>query len=267
MIQLYDADNSQHRQNLLRATPKIEAFPRRTVYGATPKDDEPVLIPFGEQFPDKLVDPKDYKATIEHCHEAQVFPIYHQHATWGKPGFVWNQNGLPYCWAWGGTAALMDLRAREGKPVPLLSPVSMGWLVGWKNAGNYLGSMIQGLMDKGVCEASFTPNMLSRDPRTFKEGWEDNALLNRLKEAWDCDNGSPSAMVQHSISILATGTPLYIAYNWWGHALECCGVRWTEGTVNNLTWQIRNSHAEDDIIEMVGAKAVFDEAYGFRAAA
>jgi hypothetical protein len=260
MIAQYDVDRADQREILLRSTPQAQAFPRRTVYGAAPN-----LIPFGEQFPDKLVAPADYKAVIEHCDAQRIFPVYHQHATWGKPGFVWDQDGLNYCWTWGGTAAFMDLLAREGKDVPLLSPVSMGYLVNWRNAGNYLDSMIQGLMQRGVCEASYTPSMISRDHASYKDGWEVNAFTHRLAEAWDCDNGSSAAMIQHSISILATGTPIYIAYNWWGHALECCGVRWTEGQVNNLTWLIRNSHAEDDIIEMVGNKAVFDEAYGFRA--
>jgi len=260
MIAQYDVDRADQRAMLLRHTPTVEALPRRTVYG-----DAPRLIPFGEQFPDKLIDPKDYKEVIAHCHEAQIFPIYHQHATWAPPGFVWDQDGLGYCWTWGGTAAYMDLLAREGKPVPLLSPVSMGYLVNWRNEGNYLESMIKGLMDHGVCEASYVPSPHSRDYKNYKSGWEANALTHRLGEAWDCDNGSDAKMIQHSISILATGTPTYLAYNWWGHALMCCGVRWTEDQVNNLTWIIRNSHAEDDVIEMVGNKAVFDEAYGFRA--
>jgi hypothetical protein len=260
MIKLYDLDDLQQREKLLERVPKVQAFARRTVYGKAKG-----IIPFGEQFPDQLVDPSDYKAFITSCHDRQIFPVYHQHNTWAKPGFQWNQDGLPYCWTWGGTAAFMDLLAREERPVPLLSPVSMGYLVNWKDQGNYLESMITGLKDHGVCEARFTPDMLSRNPKTFLAGWEENAYLNRLKEAWDCDNSAPKTMIQHSISVLGTGSPIYIAYNWWGHALECCGVRWDETQVNNLVWLIRNSHNENDIIEMVGNKAVFDEAYAFRA--
>jgi hypothetical protein len=72
-------------------------------------------------------------------------------------------------------------------------------------------------------------------------------------------------MIQHAISILWTGRPLYIAYNWWGHALECCGVRWDESVKYNIVWQIRNSHNEEDIIELTGDRGIPDESYCIRA--
>jgi hypothetical protein len=236
---------------------EFTALPRQTEYGATPD-----FTPFGEAYPDKLVSPSDYKEVIEECHTREMFPLYHQYATWAPPGFKWNQNGLPYCWAWGAAASLMDLRAREGKPVPLLSPVSLGFCVGWKSRGNYLESAIRGLRERGCCEMEYTPDMHSRRYQSYKEGWEENALQHRIDEVWDC---SRSSMVQHAISILATGTPLYIAYNWWGHALMCTGVKWAPRERNSLIWLIRNSHNEDDVIEMTGSRAVPDEAYGFRA--
>jgi hypothetical protein len=259
-VQRFNVDDMAVRTSLLKGMPpSIDrgALPRQTTYGAAPG-----LVPFGEAYPDKLIQPGDYKAAIEHCEIEQIFPIYHEHATWAPPGFRWNQNGLNYCWSWGGTAALMDLRAREGKPTVQLSPVSMGYLVNWRNAGNYLESMIGGLKEHGVCEASFTPDLHSIRPKSFKDGWEANALKYRLGEVWDCD---PRNMLQHALSVLATGTPLYIAYNWWGHALECVGIRWDTREKDNVVWIIRNSHDEDDVIELTGNKGVPDEAYGFRA--
>lgn len=257
----YDADRQW--EQLASRTRRLGApgcIPRQTVYGF-----EKNLIPFGEAFPDKLVDEADFKAVIQHCHEAQIFPVYHQHNSWAPTGFQWNQNGLNYCWAWGPTAALMDLFAREGKACPLLSPVTLGWLVSWRNSGGYLGATIRGIMERGIASAEFTPDIHSRNYGSFRPGWQDDAMKHRLAEAWDMDNTSKSGMIQHAVSVLATGTPMYIAYNWWGHALECCGVLWDETKPNNLVWQIRNSHNEDDIIEMTGSKAVPDEAYGLRA--
>jgi hypothetical protein len=236
----------------------VAALPRRIEYGKAP-----LLIPYGEAYPDDLVDPKDYKEVIADCHARQIFAVYHQHATWAPPGFKWNQNGLGYCWAWGGTACLMDCLAREHRKFSLLSPITMGWLVNWANRGNYLSSMIEGLMTRGVAEMSYTPDMHSRSYKSYKAGWEDNALLHRLDKVFDTD---PRKMTQHAISVMArTGSGGYIAYNWWGHALECVGVRWDESVVNNLVWLIRNSHDEDDIIEMTGNRAVPDEFYGFAA--
>lgn len=259
-VVLYDCDRSEVRARILSETAEVGALPRRTIYGAAPD-----LIPFGEQYPDKLVQPTDYKKVIAQCHEQQIFPLYHQRAAWAPPGFRWMQNGLNLCWAWSAVAALMDLLAREGKPVPLLSPVTLGWLVNWNNRGNYLESAIKGLMQRGVAEMKYTPNQHSLRYRDYEEGWESNAMQYRLGEVWDADNGSTAKMIQHSISILKTGTPMPIAYNWEGHALELCGVRWDERQVNNLVWQIRNSHNEADIIERVGKKAVPDEGYGYRA--
>jgi len=235
---------------------KRGALPRRTLYGRAPG-----IKPFGEEV-DKLVDEDDFKSVIERCHEEQIFPVYHQRDTWAPAGFQWNQDGLGYCWTWGLTAALMDCRAREGKPIYVLSPVSLGWLVNWKDEGNYLEDAIRGARERGICEMSFTPDIHSLAYRKYLAGWEENALKYRLGDVWDLDNRSRSSMIQHSVSVLATGTPIYIAYNWWGHALECCGVKWDSSEKYSMVWQIRNSHDENDIIELTGDKGVFDEAYG-----
>jgi hypothetical protein len=68
-------------------------------------------------------------------------------------------------------------------------------------------------------------------------------------------------MIQHCITGLRAGNPVYVAYNWWGHALEVIAVEWDESKVYNLIWWLRNSHNESDIIKMEGNKAVPSEAY------
>ena len=79
------------------------------------------------------------------------------------------------------------------------------------------------------------------------------------------DNRSKSQMIQHCVSVLRTGTPVYTAFYWWGHALELVGLQWDEQQANNLVWVNRNSHNESDVIEMTGSRAVPDEAFGIRA--
>jgi len=255
MIRRFNADTQW--QHLVDASPAMGALPRQTRYG-----DAPGLVPFGAAYPDKLVDEADYKEVITHCHEHKIFTLYHQYNSWAPEGFRWNQNGLGYCWAWGVTAAVMDCRAREGRETVLLAPVSLGWLVNWRNRGNYLESAIRGARERGIAPAEYVPDPHSLSHRSYRDGWEEAAMRYRLGETWDCD---PSRMIQHAISVLATGTPLYIAYNWWGHALECCGIRWDERERYNVVWQIRNSHNEDDLIELTGTRGVPDEAYGVRA--
>jgi hypothetical protein len=259
MTHVWNVDDPQQRQTLLDRVPVAQVMPRRTVYGHAPG-----IIPFGEDQPDKLVDPKDYKEVIAHCHEKKIFPVYHQRDTWAPEGRIeWNQDGLNYCWAWGATAGLMDCLARETKPFTLLSPVSMGWTVNWKNAGNYLEDAIKALKDRGVCESSYTPDMHSRNPNTFKPGWEQDALKHRLYQVWDGDCGTTASAIQHLVSILKLGVPCPDALNWWSHALEIVSVEWDESVPNNLVIVRRNSHAEKDVIRMTGNKAIPDEFYGY----
>jgi len=254
-------DCDRYWKRIVDSSPAMGALPRQTKYGS----EETIkmgLKPFGEAFPDKLVDPADFKAVIQECHEQKIFPMYHQKATWGPNGFRWNQNGLGYCWTWSGTGNVMDCRALEGKSTVLLSPVSMGWLVDWRNRGNYLESFIEGAMKRGIAPMEYTPNPLSLDYKSFKSGWEEAALNYRIAEAWDSD---PRNMLQHSLSILRCGVSGYIAYNWWSHALNLVGLRWDESLPNNVAWIIRNSHNEDDFIELTGSRGVPDELYGIRA--
>ena len=235
------------------------AVQRYTEYG-----DEPGLVAFGAAYPDKLVQRLDYKEEIAWAHSRQTFPLYHQRNTWAPPGYRWNQKFLNYCWAWSVVGSLKDLFAREDKFVPDLAPTTLGGDVGWRNKGNYLGSTLRWLRDRGVAERRFVPGWWDIDPSKFKPGWQDNALKYRLGETWDLDNSSRSVMIQHCVSVLRTGTPVYIAYNWWSHALELVALEWDEGQKNDLVWVIRNSHDEDDVIRLTGDKGVPDEAYGLR---
>jgi len=222
------------------------------------------LLPLGDS-PDELVKPADFKEVINECNEKQIFPEYHQRATWCPDGQPWNQDGLNYCWAWGCTSATMDCRAAEGKPTVQLAPVSLGWLVSWRNAGYFLDATINGAMEKGIAPASAVPGMHSRNPSSFADDWQTQALLYRPKEWWDTDKTSDLEMIRQCLTILKTGRSLYIAYNWWSHALNCCGMLWDESEPNNVVWRIRNSHNETEPIELTGSRGVPDEAYGVRA--
>lgn len=240
-----------------------EALPRQTRYGSI-EAGRLGLIPV-QDYPDILIDPKDYKEVIEHCHEKQIFPMYHQDRS-GVMKDGWDQDGLGYCWAFGMTAALMDCRALEGQDPVRLAPTSLGFLVNWQNAGNYLDSAIQGARERGIAPATHVPELSIR-PREFKTGWEDEALKYRLSEVWDTNAGSGAkAMIQQCLSILALGRAGYIAYDWWGHALEMVGYRWDQKAANNVVPIIRNSHGEDDYIEIEGSRGVPDEFYGIRTA-
>lgn len=213
--------------------------------------------------PDLLVDPADYKEVIADCHARETFPLYHQQTHGFAPG--WNQNGLGYCWAFGVTMAVMDARAVAGKPPVLLRPTSLGELVNWRNAGYYCNRAIAHVREYGIASAEFVPDPLSINPRTFEDGWQEDRLNYKASEWWDVAWNSRAGVLQQCLSILRTGSPLYVAFNWWGHALECVGLEWDESEYLNVVWLLRNSHAEQDLIELTGTRGVPDEAYGIRA--
>ena len=224
------------------------------------------FAPVHETIPDKLIDPRDYKEVIQHCHDEKIFPMYHQTNSWAPEGTVYNQDGIGYCWTFGGTAAVMDTRAMEDKDTVVLGAVSMGWLVNWQDRGNYLESFITGAKQRGIAPADMCGglNSVDRNYRNYLPGWEEEALNYRLDDVWDTDGRSGKAtMIQHCLSILAYGRPLELAHNWWGHALEGVGLEWDETQKHNLVWVKRNSHGERNYIRQTGDNAVPDEAYGF----
>jgi len=264
MIQ-YDLDRIDVISGLIETTSLVDgepgALPRVTEYGSVPG-----LQAYCADSPDALVDPNDYKEVIQSCHEQKVFPQYHQAATWCPDGKRWNQDGLPYCWAWGTTTGLQDCAAREGKNWPLLSPVSLGHCVGWRKRGNYLDDVVQGAMERGVCSQAFTPDNHSRDYRRYKDDWEEDALKHRIHEAWDINTRSGDARtIQECITVLRTGTSVPVTYNWWNHIVCVIGLEWDESQTNNLVWIIRNSHNENAPIRLTGRRAVPDDAVGIRA--
>lgn len=248
----YDTDNPADVAKLLELHPpsNYEVYPRRTRYG------EPAAIKLGlepvDAVPDVLLEPDQYEDAIAEAHQLQTLPIYHMYHTWRPKGTRYDQDGLGYCWTWSGTGCLQTCRAMEDKDHVELAPVSMGYLVGWANRGNYLESFIGGARQDGI----YPGDMNSHNRNRSQWPMDSTRKKYRLDKVWDTNR---SDMVRHCHSILCYGRSLYIAYNWWSHALELVGIKYN-GT---REWLISNSHNEDDVIVLTGSRAVPDEAYGF----
>lgn len=253
---VYDTDNQADVDILLGLIPQnvIQYYPRRYEYG-TPESIADGLIPV-EAVPDVLINPGEYVEHVKESHEKQTMPIYHMYNTWRPKGRRYSQSSLGYCWAFGGVGGVMTTRAMEDKDTILLAPVSMGYLVGWANRGNYLASFIKGAREQGICPAP-DGNMNSTNRSASYWNNVNKRHLYKLDKVWDTRS---SAMTQHCISILCYGRSLYIAYNWWGHAVELVGIRYVG---NTLHWDISNSHNEPDVITLTGSRAIPSEAYGF----
>lgn len=252
---VYDTDNVSDIQNLKeqKEFKGYELFqrPPEIRYGSAAATVEYGLIPI-EAVPDALIALDEVPERFDEAHELQALPIYHMYNTWRPKGTRYNQNGLGYCWTWSGTGCVMTTRGLEDKETVLLAPVSMGYLVGWKNQGNYLASFVKGAREDGICPGPL--NSLDRNSSTWNKP---ERALYKLDMTWDTRK---ERMKQHCASILYYGRSIYIAYNWWGHALELVSIRIVNGV---WYWDISNSHNEPDVITLDGSKAEPDEAIGF----
>lgn len=261
----YDTDNPSDVAELLnmKAQPAVEeAKPRRSVYGSI-EALQYGLMPV-EAYPDALVPMDSFKEVIEHCHQEKIFPMYHARATWLPEGTASDQDGLGYCWTWSGTSWFMTIRAVEDKPTVVCSPVAQGKWVGFNNEGWYLDGFIAKARSEGICPlppgTDFNSTNLSA---SFWKQYDDQRQFYRLGGVWDCNNrAGADVMLQHSLTCLACGLPLYIAYDFWGHALVCMGFIWDTSAYKNMKPVILNSHGETDWITVSGSKSIFSEAYG-----
>lgn len=265
MTRIYNADLESDRlelRNMSHLPTYRQVIPRD--YDSKPYGSIAEIPPLEAEAPDVLIDEQDYEERLQEAHELQQLPLYHQYNSWAPKGFRYNQNGLGYCWTWSGTACMMDLRAIHGLETVPLAPVSMGYLVGWANRGNYLESFIRGAREQGICPApDGNVNDLNRSSSFWRQH-DDKRKNFRLDKVWDIDTRSGDRKsVQQALSCLVFGCPIYIAYNWWSHALELVSMTYDSSKLNNVIFGIRNSHNEDDIILMEGSKAVPDEMYAF----
>lgn len=236
-----------------------QVLPRQWSYGSVEAASHG-LIPLAD-YPSLLVQPADFKEVIAYCHAQRIFPMYHLEDS-GTMDAGWYQDGFGLCWAYGLVSSLIARRKGEGKPNVRLAPFSLARLVNYQNKGYYLDGTIAGARKYGVASAAFVPEY-DLNPRNWQSGWEGDALQYRLGEAWDTQKTSDAYMLQQALSILRTGVPCYIAYDWWGHALMCCGLLWDESQPNNVIWLDWNSH-KDGLIQLAGSRGVPDELYGLR---
>jgi len=233
---------------------------RKVVYGS-PEARALGMVPIEDTL-DVLIPWDDMEERINEANAKRQMPIHHLEAA---NHLAHNQGGTNYCWAYGITTCLEALRIMENQPYKRLGPSSMGWLVDWRNRGNYLSDAMRGVWERGVASAEFCGDA-TYDRRSFKAGWEDDALNHKLHEWTDANpDGGDELMAQQCCSLLVGGLPLYEAFNWWGHALARVGVVWDTNEMYNLRWIDWNSH-NDGRIEMTGSKGIPDEAYAPRVA-
>ena len=233
-----------------------EVMPRITRCGS-PEAIRMGLMPISER-PDLLIPESEWKERIAEANAERTMPYHH----WQDAGCVKkSQNGYGYCWAYGLTSAVEMGRLGEAQPYTRLAPNSLGWLVNWRNAGYYCDRAIAGAKERGIAsleKAGGSDGVFNHSK--FASDWEEDAKNYRPSE-WFDTGGSQAEMARQCVSILLIGLPIYIAYNWWGHALMAGGIEYDESCLYNIRWLILNSHG-DGWIKLEGNRGVPDEGYG-----
>jgi hypothetical protein len=180
-----------------------------------------------------------------------------------------NQEQTSYCHANSPAMAIMALREAQNQPFALLSPASIGGPVtNFQNEGAFIADDLQQITSVGCATQDFVPpNQIGRSG--FKPGWEENAKLYRVTEWWDLGSRN-STMFDRVMTLLISGFPVCVAYNWWGHAVTAFDPYQDEQ--GNFGFRLRNSwgdawpeaNAGGWFILMEG-KGTPDEAYAPRA--
>ncbi len=231
--------------------------PRKGIYARREAKDHG-LVPCADAKPE-LIPWDDMEERINEANAKKQMPMHYLDDFDAQPH---NQGRTNFCWNYGLAMTMEAQRLIQHLPYRRLGGPSLGWIVGWKNRGGYLTATIKGAIERGIASSEFIPDGVYT-PATFKDGWEDDALNNRPLEFTDTDRSSERFMAQQCASLLVQGEPLYVAFNWWSHALTDMGVIWDTGYKYNLRWVAYNSHG-DGRIEMTGSKGVPDEAYAPR---
>ncbi len=216
-------------------------------YDEVPLGSMPYTAPFAESMP--IIQKSEWADRIKLMEGKQA-----RYAYSGTPDED-NQNGLSYCWSFSLTQSLKACRDREGQPHVDLCAESLGHDVGWRNAGNYCGSAIKAAAEYGFCERSYSNNRYSLNHNAWKAGWEENAKSYRITEWWELGHGD---MLQEAVTALLLGFPVYVGYNWAGHAVCLQEVLVANG---KLSFWTPNTWGPGQDWLLTGSKMIPDEAY------
>lgn len=235
-------------ENLARHDGQLGLLPRD--YSKIPLGRMPYTSPFSESFP--VIPESEWE---ERCKAMQGRFIRNLYSGTVAED---NQNGLYYCWTFSLSQSIKAARDVAGLPHVDLCAESLGHDVGWRNAGNYCGLAIAAAAKAGMCDRSFSPKRYNLSPKTWKTGWEQEALNHRVTEFWELGQVN---MRQETVSALLYGFSVYVGLNWAGHAMSFQELQWKDG--KPAIWTPNTWYDGDDWL-LTGSKMVPDEAYVVR---
>lgn len=219
-------------------------------YSKIPLGEMPYTSPFAETF--AIIPEKEWESRIKAMQGRFIKDLYT-----GTPAEDY-QNGLRYCWSFSLSQAIKGARDVAGLPHVDLLAESLGRDVSWKNKGNYCGSAIECAAQYGFCDRSFSPKRFNLSPRTWKTGWEAEALNHRALEWWELGHVS---MRQEVVTALLLGFGVYAGINRFGHAVTFMELRIVDGKLAAWT---PNTHGEGQDWLLKNDVWIPDEAYVIR---
>jgi hypothetical protein len=153
------------------------------------------------------------------------------------------QNGLGYCWTYSGGQSAEMLMAVQNRPYVELAPETLGGAVNWRNSGYYIDRALSYWAKHGMATREYIPDH-EINPKRFKEGWEQNALLCVPTESIDFGYGDREYLWHVAVSMTLTGIFVpWIGLDWWRHAITYGKLVIDGGEVCPYT---RNTHKRGD---------------------
>lgn len=227
----YDAASDGRAKGLIPRD--YDEFPQG-FYSAAPAWDlsSLPLVPWDE-IPDRIADMEEHKTRLVDLGE-------HVEAL--------DQNGQGYCWFYSGTAAIMQLRARNNQPNVRLSAHSGACVIkNFRDQGGWGAAGLDFQKDRGVVPVThWKEKSMSRSYDT-PENWE-VAKEYRVTEGF-VDLQPPAydrqLTVHQTISCYLNRIPVISDFNWWGHSV--CGL-WMYDVAKSLPKHDPNRYAANEIL-------------------
>lgn len=131
---------------------------------------------------------------------------------------VLDQNGLPYCWCYGVTGAIMTVYAQMGmNPTPKLSATSAAAQgKGWREQGGWGGEAIEYINKYGLAELDVWPEHSMDRSLPNQEAVKRSAAMHNTTQFLEL----PQQNFDAAMSVLLHPTnprPVTLGLMWWGH--------------------------------------------------
>lgn len=159
-----------------------------------------------------------------------------------------NQAREGYCWFYSTTGAVQAQREMAGQPFVQLNGHSGASIIKkGANQGGWCGQSMRFAIENGIAPMGTGPGEwpeFSRDYRRYQDSCKDSMAKYRIDEGW-VDLSKPEwdneIKLQAVLTLLVTGTPCALDFNWWGHSVLGCDAVVLSRSNRVVVPRIRNS--------------------------